>query len=354
MNAVTSRSVVRIGALTCRSPVLCGSGEHVMTLAGVRAALGQGVGGVVAKSINESEAAARQIDRADYVRLDAGLRPTDWASAAAGTSLFCRSGLGGHDPEEWFGALAAIDREVAPRDQFVAGSIVLGGSEAAIGLCATAEAAGLRVLELNMGAPHGSEARPGSITIETDPDRAGAIVAGARAAFKGQLWIKLTGLGGDLVPLAAAARHAGADVVGLMGRFMGMVPDLDTLRPVLNTSAAYGGNWALPITCRWLALARRALGPDAPLIGTNGARDGLDVARMLLAGASAVQMSSAVMERGFDALGEAVTTLEDWLATRDRTAAGIVGLAGDALETYGQQPERPDHWRAFAPAQTNG
>ncbi len=261
-DAATDRIIVRIGDLVCRSPVLCGSGEHVMTLAGIRAALAQGVGGVVAKSINESEAAARQIDRADYVRLDANLRPTDWTSTAGGTSLFCRSGLGGHDPVEWFTALAELDRAVAPNHQFVAGSIVLGDSEAVVGLCAAAQGAGLRVLELNMGAPHASEAKPGSITIETDPERTAAIVGRARAAFQGQLWIKLTGLSANLVPQAVAARRAGANAVGLMGRFLGMVPDLDTLRPVLNTSAAYGGNWALPITCRWLALARRAAGPE--------------------------------------------------------------------------------------------
>lgn len=348
----SDRLTTRIGDLECRNPVLCGSGEHVMSLAGVRAALDQGVGGVVAKSINESEAAAKQIDRADYVRLDPALRKTDWRSSAGDTSLFCRSGLGGHEPAAWFGALAALDREAERNGQFVAGSIILGAPEAVPGLCAAAQSAGLRVLEFNLGAPHASEAKPGSITIETDPARAAALVREARAAFHGQLWIKLTGLSNDLAPLALAARQAGADAVGLMGRFLGMVPDLDTLKPVLNTSAAYGGRWALPITCRWLALARRAT--DAPLIGTNGARDGLDVARMMLAGASAVQMSSAVLEHGFQTLGDAVATLDQWFEARSLTAAGITGLAGDALETYGEQPEQPGHWRSFVPPQTNG
>lgn len=353
MNIAGNRLATRIGTMVCRSPVLCGSGEHVMTLAGVRAALAQPVGGVIAKSINESVAAARQIDRADYVRLDGNLRPTDWDSSDADTSLFCRSGLGGHEPAAWFTALAELDREVAARGQFAAGSIILGGADAAVELCGVAQEAGLRVLELNLGAPHASEARAGSITIETDPDRAARLVERARGAFHGQLWVKLTGLSSDLVPLATAVRQAGADAVGLMGRFLGMVPDLETLKPVLNTSAAYGGRWALPITCRWLALVRRAA-PDAPLIGTNGARDGDDVARMMLAGASAVQMSSVVLERGFDALGDAVRQLEQWLTARELTAGDIVGVAADAMESYGVQPEQPDHWRSIVPPQTNG
>lgn len=352
MESPSQRLATRIGGLACRNPVLCGSGEQVMTLAGVRAALAQGVGGVIAKSINESEAAARQIDRADYVRLDAALRPAAW-DAEGETSLFNRSGLGGHDPAPWFAALAGLDRAAAGQGQFVAGSIILGVPEALVELCGVAQEAGLRVLELNLGAPHASEARPGSITIETDPARVTAIVRAARTAFAGQLWIKLTGLSSNLPALALAAREAGADAVGLMGRFMGMVPDLDTLAPVLGTSAAYGGRWALPITCRWLALARRAAGADAPLIGTNGARDGLDVARMMLAGASAVQMTSAVMEHGFGALGSAVRALDEWLAGRGLTAAEIVGKAADALQGYGDQPERPGHWREFVPDETS-
>jgi len=354
MEAVSTRSLVSIGGLACRSPVLCGAGEHVMSLAGIRAALAQGVGGVVAKSVNESEAGIRQMDHADYTRLSPDLRPTGWNSKEEGTSMFNRSGLGPDDPAEWFATAAAVDREVAGNGQFVAGSLILGEADAAVELAKLAQASGLRVLEFNMGAPHASEAKPGSITIETDPVRAAGIVGRLRDVFGGQLWIKLTGLSNDLVPLAVAARAAGADAVGLMGRFMAMVPDLDTLRPVLNTSAAYGGRWALPITCRWLALARRAMGQDAPLYGTNGARDGLDVARMMLAGARGVEMTTAVLEHGFGRLGESVRALDGWLASRDLTAEGIIGHAADALETYGGQPERKGHWRNFVPPETNG
>ncbi len=80
----------------------------------------------------------------------------------------------------------------------------------------------------------------------------------------------------------------------MMGRFMGLVPDLDTFAPVLGTSAAYGGGWALPIVCRYLALTRKALGPAFPLMGTNGVRCGADVLRMGLCGASAVEVLSVI------------------------------------------------------------
>jgi dihydroorotate dehydrogenase (NAD+) catalytic subunit len=65
-----------------------------------------------------------------------------------------------------------------------------------------------------------------------------------------------------------------------------MLPDLETQALMIGTSGGYGGFWNLPLTCHWLALCRAALGRAQPLIGINGATGGLDVARMMLAGAS--------------------------------------------------------------------
>ncbi|MGA9865077.1 MAG: dihydroorotate dehydrogenase, partial [Acetobacteraceae bacterium] len=108
-----SRLATTIGGFALPNPVICGSGEPVMTEAGVRAALAAGAAGVIAKSVNEQAAAARQLDRADYAFLDGG-------------SLFNRSGLSQRDAREWFAAIAAIDRDAARSGRFVAASIVLG------------------------------------------------------------------------------------------------------------------------------------------------------------------------------------------------------------------------------------
>ena len=346
-----SRLAIRIGGLELRNPLICGSGEPVATEAGIRAALRAGVAGVIAKSVNEQPAAARQLDRADYVKLDAASRPLPWSGA--GVSLFNRSGLGQRHPAEWFAAVAALDREAREAGQFVAGSIVLGGSEAAAGLAATACQAGLRVFELNVGAPHASEARPGTIMNETEPAGLAALVRRVRAVTPGmQLWVKLTGLSSNLPALAKASADAGADAVVMMGRFMGLVPDLDSFEPVLGTSAAYGGPWALPIVCRFLALSRRAVGPDMPLLGTNGVRSGADVLRLALAGASAAEAMSAVMEGGFPALSRILAELDALLAGRGLRFADLVGRTADALAGYGDQADRPEHWKRFVPPET--
>lgn len=336
---MTHRLATRIGALALPNPVICGSGEPVMTEAGIRAALNAGAAGVIAKSVNENPAGGQQLDRADYSFVDG--------------SLFNRSGLSQRDTADWFAAIAKLDREAARAQKFVAASIVYGSADGAVSIAGMARAAGLRVFELNVGAPHASEATPGAIVQETDPARLRDLVAAVRAATEGMgLWVKLTGLSSNLPALALAAKQAGADSVCMMGRFMALVPDLDTLAPLLGTSAAYGGGWALPIVCRFLALSRKTVGRDFPLMGTNGVRGGGDVARMALAGASAVEMLSLVMQEGFQGLTRTIAELDAFLADRGILFADLVGRAADALTAYGAQPEMPGRWKDFVPPET--
>jgi dihydroorotate dehydrogenase (NAD+) catalytic subunit len=344
------RLATRIGDLHLPNPIVCGSGEPVMTEAGIRAALAAGAAGVIAKSVNERPEAAAQLDRADYTWLTASGAP-----ARTGVSLFNRSGLIQREVADWFAAIAAIDREAAREDRFVAASLVYAGQDGAVAIARAARRAGLRVFELNVGAPHASEAAAGAIVQETDPARLRALVAAVRDATEGmQLWVKLTGLSANLPALAFAASQGGADAVGMMGRFMAMVPDLDTLAPVLGTPAAYGGGWALPIVCRYLALGRRALPAGYPLIGTNGVRSGEDVARMALAGAAAVEVLSIVMQDGFGALHRLVAQLDACLAGRNLRFSEIIGRAADALAGYGASTPAPDRWRDFVPRETLG
>lgn len=348
-----SRLGIRIGRFSLINPVICGSGEHVMTPSGIRAALGAGAAGVIAKSVNGSPHAASQLDIADYVLVRPDNRPGPWGEGGD-RAILCRSGLAQVSLDQWFAELARLDREAARGGQFVAASIIPAGLDAAAELARRAGEAGLRVLELNVGSPHALEAVPGTILLEEDALRLGRLVGEIRAAFGGQLWLKLPGLGTNLDALARAGRAAGADAVVLCGRFMAMLPDVETHRPVMGSSGGYSGGWALPITCRWLALARRAAGAACPLIGTNGVRSGLDVARVLLAGASAAELTSLVLQAGFAALGSVIAELDGYLAEQGLAAPDLVGRAADALGAYGAQAARPGRWRDFVPPETIG
>jgi dihydroorotate dehydrogenase len=127
------------------------------------------------------------------------------------------------------------------------------------------------------------------------------------------------------------------------------VPDVETRAPMLGTAGAIGGPWALALTCRWLAQTRKRVGPAYSLLGTNGARDGLDIARFLLAGARAVEMTSAVMAGGFGVAAQAVAEFAAYLERSGGSAEELVGLAADRQVAYGVQPDRPGYWREFVP-----
>jgi dihydroorotate dehydrogenase (NAD+) catalytic subunit len=324
---------VQLGSLPLKSPVICGAGEHVADESALRAAVDAGAAAVVAKSANESEDARRQWDVREQVLLD-GARQVVERSSADGLSIFNRSGLVPLPWDEWLGVLAHADEYARARAAYVVASIIPADAGALPTLAAEVESAGVRWLELNLSAPHAAESRPGSVVRADTPEGAAALTAAVREAVSIPLTVKLSGDGADAVALAAAAHAAGADHVAMIGRHMAFVPDLETRRPVLGTFGAIGGEWALPLTMRWVAKTRLAAGPELPIVGTNGVRDGGDVARLMLAGASGAQVATSVIVEGFRALARITEEFSAYLARENLDAANLVGQAADAVATY--------------------
>jgi dihydroorotate dehydrogenase (NAD+) catalytic subunit len=88
----------------------------------------------------------------------------------------------------------------------------------------------------------------------------------------------------------------------------GMVLDAASGRPVLsNRVGGISGPALKPIALRCVyEIARRV---SVPIIGTGGVNTGRDAAEMLMAGATAVGVGSAVWYRGVSALGEIAAEL---------------------------------------------
>ncbi|MGH6862549.1 MAG: tRNA-dihydrouridine synthase, partial [Phyllobacterium sp.] len=260
-----------------------------------------------------------------------------------------RSGLSPQPFEEWLEQTSRPDREARSDDAIVVASIILSGLDHAVAMAKQIEQAGLRVLELNIGTPYASQAAKGAVSTELNPARITMIVSAVRAAVSIPVWVKITGQSERVPDLAEAAFGAGGDAVVMAGRLLGLIPDIETHMPLLGTTLGVGGTWHLPLTCQWLALTRNKLGPDRPLIGTNGAQSGLDVARMMLAGASAVEMSSQVMLRGFELLERSVADLEQYLARKQISAEALIGKAADGRKSFAQMAIRQDNWRRHIP-----
>ena len=211
------------------------------------------------------------------------------------------------------------------------------------------EQAGLRILELNIGTPYATQAARHAVSTELDPARVTEIVSAVRKAVSIPLWVKITGQSERVPDLAEAASRSGGEAVVMAGRLLGFIPDVDTFEPMLGTTLGVGGYWNLPLTCHWLALSRARLGPSKPLVATNGAQSGLDIARMMLAGASAVEMSSAVMLRGFETVSHSLLEFEQYLGEKKVSARELIGRAADRRKAFADMPVRRDNWRNYIP-----
>jgi dihydroorotate dehydrogenase (NAD+) catalytic subunit len=336
-----------VGRTVLKNPLIAGSAEHLIEAGGVRRALRAGVGAVVVKSTNESERGRDQLQRAEYMLLDDQWREIEWTADAPATAFIaCRSGLTPQGFEVWLDQTAQLDREAKAMDAYAIASLIVADLAQTVAMAKQVEQAGLRVLELNIGTPYASQAK-GVVSTELDPERVAMIVSAVREAIGIPLWVKITGQSERVPDLAAAAFRAGGEAVVMAGRLLGLVPDVETMQPYLGTTLGVGGYWNLPLTCHWLAVSRAQLGGDKPLIATNGARSGLDVARMMLAGASAVEMASAVMLRGTPVLSSALEEFDAYLQRKGMTAAGLFGLAADRRKTFPEMPLRTDNWKKY-------
>jgi dihydroorotate dehydrogenase (NAD+) catalytic subunit len=347
---MADRLRTKIGTVELKNPLIAAAAEHLIDAEGVRRALAAGVGAVVVKSTNESQAARDQLQRAEYMVLDDAWRPVPWGpQAPSSATIACRSGLTPQSFDAWLEQTVALDREAKAHDAYAVASLILAALDPAIEMARAVEAAGVRILELNIGTPYASQAR-GVVATELDPARVTAIVAAVRAAIRIPLWVKLTGQSERVPALARAAFEAGANSVVMAGRLLGLIPDVETFEPMLGTTLGIGGFWNLPLTCHWLALTRADIGRDKPLIGINGAQSGLDIARMMLAGASAAAMASPVMLRGYGVLADALVELDRFLERKNVTAADLIGRAADCRKTFAEMPTRTDNWRNYCPA----
>jgi dihydroorotate dehydrogenase (NAD+) catalytic subunit len=342
--------VTRVGRTTLRNPIIAGPADHFIDEDGVRRAIRTGVGAVVLKSVNETQNAKDQLQSAEYVALDEQWRPVPWGPAAPRATTFAnRTGLGPASFEQWLDYAVRLDREARAHDTVAVASIILADMDHALRMARQIEQAGIRVLELNIGTPYAREAKRNTVTTELDPARVEAIVSTMRKAVSIPIWVKTTGQSERVPDLADAAFRAGADSVIMAGRLLGLIPDIDTMKPMLDTALGIGGYWNLPMTCYWLAISRAKLGRGRPLIGINGAQSGLDVARMMLAGASAVEIASAVQLRGYAVLSDALAEFERYLADKNVSAMDLVGRAADVRKTFADMPPKPDNWRRYIP-----
>jgi hypothetical protein len=69
----------------------------------------------------------------------------------------------------------------------------------------------------------------------------------------------------------------------------------------------------------------------------------------MLAGASAAEMSSPVMLRGFELIEQSLAELTDYLNAKNINAQDLIGRAADARKTFAEMPRLDGNWRNYVP-----
>ena len=151
---------------------------------------------------------------------------------------------------------------------------------------------GISAIEVNISCPN-VENR--GLVFATDCDTSARVIDSVRKIIGGDIPIiaKLTPDVTDIVSVAKAVNDSGADGVALINTILGMVINIDSMRPHLGgKTGGLSGPAIRPVAVRAIYQVHSAL-PQLPILGMGGVATGRDALEMILAGASGVSVGTA-------------------------------------------------------------
>ncbi|ADN02994.1 dihydroorotate dehydrogenase [Spirochaeta thermophila] len=144
--------------------------------------------------------------------------------------------------------------------------------------------------EINISCPN---VKKGGITIGTDPTTVERLTRTLRDLTTKPLIVKLTPNVTDIAEIARAAEAGGADALSCINTVVGMAIDIRKKRPVIpQKTAGLSGPAIKPIGVAAVYRVRTAV--RIPIIGIGGIMEPEDAIEYLLAGATAVQVGTAL------------------------------------------------------------
>lgn len=138
----------------------------------------------------------------------------------------------------------------------------------------------------------------------------GGIVRKVKETVSIPVVIKLGKMFDNIPAMVNTLRVNGADGVVLFNRFYQPDIDINTLQIVSGN--VFSNHSDLSDTLRWTAMISGKI-PGFPIACSTGVHDWEDVIKCLLAGATAVQMCSAVYTHGAEIISQVLTCVEEWM-----------------------------------------
>ena len=151
------------------------------------------------------------------------------------------------------------------------------------------------ILEVNISCPN---VHAGGKNFGSDPRAAAEVTRTVKAVTKKRVFMKLSPNVTDITEIARAVEAAGADAVSLINTIRGMRIDVNTRRPILKmNTGGLSGPAVLPVAVRMVWEVSQAV--KVPVLGMGGVSKGEDAAQLMLAGASAVAVGTALFADPF-------------------------------------------------------
>jgi len=236
-------------------------------------------------------------------------------------------GLANPGAEAEVALLAQAKQALAPHQTALIASIFAGPPEEFGTVAATVAQARPDFIEVNISCPnvHSDFGEP----YAGDPQAAATVtdqVKQAVATYGIPVIIKLAPNVPSVARIARAVVEAGADALCVVNTMPGLLIDAESGQAILaNRSGGLSGPMLKPIALKCVYDVYRAC-PGVPIIGTGGVTTGQDVIEMIMAGATAVGIGSAIYYRGATALRQIKAEMLNWL--EQHNVADINSLRG--------------------------
>ena len=145
-------------------------------------------------------------------------------------------------------------------------------------------------IELNISCPNVKE---GGMAFGVNSESAARVVKAVRQVYSKTLIVKLSPNVTNITEIAKAVEAEGADSVSLVNTFLGMAVNAETRKPVLSTvTGGLSGPAIKPIALRMVWQVYNAV--KIPVIGLGGIMTATDAIEFILAGATAIQVGTAI------------------------------------------------------------
>jgi len=185
---------------------------------------------------------------------------------------------------------------------------------------------GAAAVELNLSCPH---AKGLGMEIGVDPTAVRRIVREVKQTVKIPVLAKLTPNTHRLAEVGKAVEEAGGDGIVAINTLRAMVISVEAKRPILsNKVGGLSGPAVRSIGVRCVYELYETV--EIPIIGVGGVESWRDAVEYMMAGATAVQIGSAIGRKGLSVFQVIVQGLQEYLEREGLENIGdIVGVAHD-------------------------